>query len=304
MTRFRSIFPLLSVALAVGLWAAPAQAQGVEPGNQVQALVNELRAELDRAEKDRLADPWFVRDMRQILDRYDFPWQVRILHDDFSGQGPGPDQPWRVTAGEFLIDWRHGLRSVIEPPRQTQTQSQQQDPTAALVGALLQQALTGDQGSQQTTTSQEPTYAAMIAPVRISNAFAIEIELSSRPVSGVSSGRFEFGPYQGEGANAGYRLAYSPGAPAGSPSLELLRVSTRGTTSTLEFHDQPLNLQDGQPHTLTWTRDRAGAMVVKLDGQVLMETTDRSYRDAFDGLAMVNGGGDYAFRRVTIDGTG
>jgi hypothetical protein len=45
-------------------------------------------------------------------------------------------------------------------------------------------------------------------------------------------------------------------------------------------------------------------MVVKLDGQVLMETTDRSYRDPFDGLAVVNSGGDYAFRRVTIDGTG
>ncbi len=302
MTWFRSIFPPLSVVLVAGLWAAPAQAQGVEPGNQVQTLVNELRAELDRAEKDRLADPWFLRDLRQILDRYDFPWQVRILHDDFSGQGPGPDGPWRVTAGEFLIDWRHGLRTVIKPPRQTQSQ-QQSDPTAALIGALLQQALTGEQGGQQ-TTSQEPTYAAMIAPARISNAFAIEIELSSRPVDGVSTGRLEFGPYQGEGANAGYRLVYSPGAPAGSPSLELLRVSSRGTTSTLEFYDQPLSLQDGQPHTLTWTRDRAGMMVVKLDGQVLMETTDRSYRDPFDGLAVVNSGGDYAFRRVTIDGTG
>ncbi len=112
MTWFRSIFPPLSVVLVAGLWAAPAQAQGVEPGNQVQTLVNELRAELDRAEKDRLADPWFLRDLRQILDRYDLPWQVRILHDDFSGQGPGPDAPWRVTAGEFLIDWRHGLRTV------------------------------------------------------------------------------------------------------------------------------------------------------------------------------------------------
>ena len=92
--------------------------------------------------------------------------------------------------------------------------------------------------------------------------------------------------------------------PAGSPSLELLRVSSRGTTATLEFYDQPVNLQDGQPHTLIWTRDRAGTMVVKLDGQVLMQTTDRGYQDPFDGLAVVNSGGDYAFRRVTIDGTG
>lgn len=291
--------------LAAGSWPAAGLAQEAESGNQLQALVDELRAELNRAERERLADPWLLRDLRQILDRYDFPWQARILYDDFSGRGPGPDAPWRVTAGEYLIDWRYGLRSVIEPPRQTRTgQVQEQDPVGALVGTLLQQALGGKQTGQQSSATQQATYAAMIAPVRISNAFAIEMELSSRPVGGVAEGRFEIGPYQGEAANAGYRLAVSPGAQPGSPSLELLRVSPRGTVSTLEFYDEPINLQDGQAHTLTWTRDRAGLMVVRLDGQELFETADRGYRESFDGLAVVNSGGDFALRRVTVDGTG
>ena len=256
----KTLRPLIALfALVVAAASAPAPATAQESADPIQGLVSELRSELDRAEKERLIDPWFLRDLRRLLDSYDWPWQNRILSDEFSGRGPGPDAPWQVTAGEFLIDWRYGLRSVITPPPQAQTQSGQ-DPAQTLIGALLQQALTGQQGSQQTATTAEPTFAAMIAPVPISNAFAIEIELSSRSVSG-SQGRFEFGPYQGSAANAGYRLAYTPGAPAGSPSLVLLRVSSRGTVSTLEFHDQPLNLQDGQGHVITWTRDRGGNMM-------------------------------------------
>ncbi len=94
----------------------------------------------------------------------------------------------------------------------------------------------------------------------------------------------------------------APGAGDGAPSLELLRVTSRGA-STLDFYDKPLNLHDGQEHVLTWTRDRAGAMSILLDGQELMQATDRGFRDPFDGLAVVNSGGDYALRRVVIDGT-
>jgi hypothetical protein len=44
-------------------------------------------------------------------------------------------------------------------------------------------------------------------------------------------------------------------------------------------------------------------MAVILDGQELFQVTDRSFRDPFDGFAAINSGGDYAFRRITIDGT-
>ncbi len=298
MKSLRMIMALFALAAGAALLPAPAAAQGSpESGDDLQALVRDLRGELDRAEKERLADPWFIRDVRKLLDRYDFPWQTRLLSDDFSGPGPGPDSPWRVTAGEFLIDWRHGLRSVITPAAQRQA-ARQQASTRDLIGTLLQQAIIG----QPAAAPQDPEFAAMLAPVRISNAFAIEIALSTRAVGGSTEGRFEFGPYQGAAADAGYRLAYAPGAGAGAPSLELLRVTSRGA-STLEFYDKPLNLHDGQEHVLTWTRDRAGAMSILLDGQELMQATDRGFRDPFDGLAIVNGGGDYALRSITIDGT-
>ena len=44
-------------------------------------------------------------------------------------------------------------------------------------------------------------------------------------------------------------------------------------------------------------------MVIKIDGAQVMEVTDRGFRDPFDGIAVVNGGGDYALRSITIDGT-
>ena len=57
-------------------------------------------------------------------------------------------------------------------------------------------------------------------------------------------------------------------------------------------------------HTFVWTRDRRGAMKVILDGQALLETIDRRFVDPFDGFMIVNKGGDCAFRRIQIDGTG
>ena len=173
----------------------------------------------------------------------------------------------------------------------------------ALLGTLLQQSLGGQQtGTQAGTETGNPGYAAVKAPVAISNAFAIELELTSRALPGLVDGRFEFGPYQGAQASAGYRLVYTSNPSPGTPGWELLRLSSRGS-STLELHDQPLKLEDQQPHTLVWTRDTAGAMVVSVDGTQLFQVTDRSFRDPFAGFALINSGGDYALRRITIDGT-
>lgn len=283
------------------LFAATCFPSTASPG-EVQTLVDEIRAELDRAEQERLADPWFLRDLRGILDRYDRPWQSRLLDDDFSGQGPGPDAPWKVTAGEFLIDWNRGLRSVVKPARQ-RGQSGSDHAVEQIVGAILNQALGGGQ-SGQSAASQEPGFAAMIAPLALPNAFSLEVELSSRTVDGVRGGRFELGPYQGADAKAGYRLVYTPGTADGGKSLELLRLSPSGAVTTLDFYDRPVDLEDDETHRLAWTRDETGLMVVRLDGETLMQITDRGFRDAFDGLAVVNGGGDFALRRVVLDGAG
>ena len=62
-------------------------------------------------------------------------------------------------------------------------------------------------------------------------------------------------------------------------------------------------MADGQSHIIEWTRDTGGVMTVSVDGAQVMSVADRRFRDAFDGFAVVNSGGDYALRSITIDGT-
>ncbi len=315
MTIQRSVIACLALAaIAVGATtlSGPAAAQPAPAGGdqQLEKLIKELRNELKRGESDRLIDPWYLRDLRKVLRRYENPWGKRLFSDNFSGRGPQPDPPWQVTAGEFLIDWRYGLRTVVEPPpparQQQQTGSSGKDQVGQLFGQLLQQALQGQEGGQvaEQPPPADPGFAAVIAPVKVTNAFAIRVELTSRMVQGSAEPRFEFGPYQGADASAGYRLAYRPGATGRTPSLELLRLSSRGGTSTIELYDQPLELEDGKDHVIEWTRNRSGHMVVRVDGTEVMNVTDRSFRDAFDGVALVNSGGDYALKSITIDGPG
>lgn len=279
-----------------------------EQEDRTGALVEELNTLLEKGEKERLIDPWFLRDLRNVLGKYDRPWSEILLQDDFSARGPQPDPPWQVTAGEFLIDWRHGLRSVIQKgtggqsTQSNSTGSDEKDLGKALLGALLQGALQGNQsGSQNSGTQQQSasqaSFAAVQAPLAISNAFSIEMTFSLRPISNGTEEGFEFGPYQGANASSGYRLSYV----SADRSLQLLKVSSRGV-QTIDVARLSNGLTDEQSHRLTWTRDRDGVMAVQLDDQDAMAVTDRSFREAFDGFAILNRGGDLAIRDVTVTG--
>ena len=131
----------------------------------------------------------------------------------------------------------------------------------------------------------------------MTNAFAMEVEFSSW----AAQGRLEIGPYQGVprgGDRApGYTLAYTPGG-----GLELLRVSQRGTPA-IDRAQVPVNLEDKKFHQLEWTRRMDGAMRIAIDGREILAATDMGFQGDFDGLRMVNRGGDYIFKRFTVYGT-
>lgn len=282
-----------------------------------QQLVDDINKQIVHAEKQRLADPWFLRELRQIIAKYDFPWRKKILFNDFSGaKGPQAPKPWRVEAGEFLVDWRSGLRSVVERgkpaapaanPRQGQRDAgAKQDLGTMLLGALLEQTLGGGKAQQRAPAPAKKAppaaakVAAIVAPVAISNAFSVELIMSSRTIPG--DGLFAFGPYQKGGDSPGYRLVYRPNVGPGQVSLELVRHGSRGAKSVLELYTEPLKLEDGKHHTLLWTRDPGGSMQVSVDGRAVIQVVDRSFRDPFSGFVLFNGGGDYSVRQIKIDG--
>ena len=263
----------------------------------MQKLLDEFNTLIDQAEKARAADPLFLRDLRDLMRGYHRPWQKLVLEDNF-GDGDFTANPaWTVTSGRYWVERNWGLRSTVTaaaavPKEEPRRKTSGRDAAISILGNILNQAL-GEQGQGGSSpASAEPDFAAIHSPVPISNAFAIEVEMSSWK----DQGRLELGTYQGSDRNTGYRLAYTPGGP-----LELLRVSARGA-ATIESSRQVVALEDKKTHLIAWTRGVDGAMKVTLDGKDVLAVTARGLCDPFDGFMIVNRGGDYIVKRATIYG--
>lgn len=110
----------------------------------------------------------------------------------------------RMLRTTLAVDWRYGLRSVLEPKRepepqavqaqgsqQTQAPSDSDDIGRALLGVLLQGALGSKQSSSAPQQPAAPGAAEAAAPdnaiveagVPIMNAFALEIDMTARSLS-------------------------------------------------------------------------------------------------------------------------
>ena len=275
-------------------WAGAQTSVSADRG-RLQGFVDRLNALIDEGEKARAADPRFLRDLRGLARGYDRPWRRLVLADDFRDGDFTADPAWTVTAGRYWVEGGWGLRSKVDPAA---TQPQQQgklsgrDTALAILGTILGQVAGQGEGGGSPAAGVAAA-AAIHNGVRITNAFAIEIELSSW----LGRGRLEFGPYRGAQRGSGYRLAYTPGG-----ALELLRVSPWGS-SVIERVAGPVILEDKKAHRIEWTRRPDGAMTVSLDGKALFTAVDRGVTGPFDGFVMVNRGGDYILRRLAVYGT-
>jgi hypothetical protein len=292
-------FRTLCFVTVFGLGIGGAMAQDTKyqpwPGDDggsgdVDTLVRDLEQLIDQAEKDRAADPQFLDDLRGVLAGYQNPWSERLLYDDFRDGNYTGNPKWTVSSGAFKVDTKGnniGLRSTIVAPGTSTTQSTGNVATDIL-GAIL-----SSQNSQQSTSTD--AYAAIYTPVKVSNAFATRLEF----VSGERRGRLDFGPYQGPSGSVAYRVAYLPGQ--SKDSLRLIRITSKGAVA-IGTYKGALNLEDNRRHVIEWTRDRNGVMSVLVDGQELITATDRTITKPFDGLMLINSGGTYYVRSVTLDG--
>jgi len=163
-----------------------------------------------------------------------------------------------------------------------------------LIGSILGQ-LTGQQAQQKPQQnkiqSRPPRLASRVA---IPNNFSLELQFGS---SSPDAGQFVVGVFQGK-RRLGYRLAYNPRS---NQPIEPVRRGKRGVVIIDATHGR-LKLEDGKLHKLQLSRDQHGEMTVRVDGKVLIRTVDRAFRGAFDGVLMVNRGGDYTIRSIRVDG--
>ena len=302
-----------------------------ENGEALEALARELEALIDDAEKARAADPRFLQDLRDMIAAHVAEAEPReaLIRDDFSDGDYTDDPSWEVVSGEFSVDDRLGLRTTIplsgadtktmrlslDTILDAETIMETKDELLDKGGELLDKGkntvddlLSGektfgdllggddDEEAKEDTGPDGPEPAMIVLEADIPNAFALEVEM----MSGVAhrDAQFEIDLFQGRGGANGYRLSYMAGD---DPGLLLSRFSRRGA-EVIGEHDDELALEDGQSHTLALVREGDGTMTATVDGAELIRVKSSKLDDPFDGVSLVNGGGDYAIRSIAVYG--
>ncbi len=278
--------------------APPQAAPGAN--DTVERILGELGKLIDEAERARAADPRFIADLRDLARRYAWPWRRRVAFDDFTDGNISSGPSWRIVSGDFLVSAERGLHTRYVPaasqpaPSSQQSTQDDRDVGKALLRGLLQQMVKPRRQEPAQPASAPAGPSEIGLPAAIPNAFAVQLTLGSATTG---DGRLEFGVAQGGGA-LGYRLAYNSGA---RRSFELLRVGSRGS-AVIDSVRPNAGIEDGRLHTVLLTRDAAGELAVSIDGKEVMRITDRGFRDPFDAFVLVNRGGEYTIRSVTIYG--
>ena len=283
----------------VPVFFAQAQVDRMPAGeSRTLELVDQLKDVIQKAEKSRPSDPGLIQQLRDLVRRYDWPWRVALLYDDFRDGDYTANPSWVVDKGDFRVS-QFGLGTVFTQPASPTRGSSEprgEKSTVEIIGGIL-----GGMTRREEAAAPQPPLspaATISTALRISNAFAVKLQMTSRgkPVDGA---QLEFGPYRGRERNQGYRLVYTPGS---KPAFALNRIAP-GRSSTIEVYDQLLSLEDGRSHNIEWRRGTDGEMVVLLDDKEIIRTVDRASEESFDGFTVINGGGDYAFSQIAIFGT-
>jgi hypothetical protein len=270
-------------------WAGATQSQANQTGDQkLNSLVTDLNALIKKAESANAADPTFIADLKKLAAKYPVTGakpstagQV-FLYDNFSDGNYTANPVWKVSAGSWKVDTKGatvGLNSTIG--QSTSNKVTGNDVLKAILGVQEQQA-------------PQSTYASIYTAAPISNTFKMTVKLTSFN----KNGPINIGPYQGASASSGYRLVYHPGKDTG---FVLQRIVGNQVTQVGSYND-PINLEDGKVHELTWQREATGKMRVYLDGQQLIIATDTQITGNFDGWLNVNQGGAYWIREIKVVG--
>lgn len=286
------------------VFSAKAQVDRMPAGEKrTLELVDQLKDVIQKADKSR-TDPALIQQLRDLVRRYDWPWRVALLYDDFRDGDYAANPSWVVNRGDFRVS-QFGLGTVFTPPASPTPgapEKRGEKSAVEMLGGLLGGMTGRGEGTterrEDVTPAPLPSAAEISTALRISNAFAVKLQMTSRGKPADAS-RLEFGPYQGRERNQGYRLVYTPGT---KPAFALHRIAP-GRSSVIEVYDQSVNLEDGRSHSLEWRRGTDGEMVVLLDDKEIIRTVDRASEESFEGFTVVNGGGDYAFSQIAIFGT-
>ncbi len=102
---------------------------------RMRKFLKELRSLIRDARQARAADPRFLGDLRQLVQRYD-RWRLRrVLYDNFSDGNLSYNPTWRASGSGIRVSSYNGLRMHYEPHRNVQSnRDNRRDSRDALIG--------------------------------------------------------------------------------------------------------------------------------------------------------------------------
>lgn len=203
-----------------------------------------------------------------------------VLADNFDDGDFTSSPAWQVRSGEFSVA-EGKLSSRIDPDEKGS-------------GQLGSELLKGVIGGALGIPLGQPNLAVIQTPAQISNTFRLSVMLSG----GGEDATFGFGPYAGNQLAPVYRLESNLKE---ARPFRLVSVTADGQQSVIATAAPGVNLHDGGMHTVVWERDAEGRMTVTLDDQVVIEARDASHASGFNGVTLVNAGGEWHVDRVEVE---
>ncbi|WP_343717159.1 hypothetical protein [Inquilinus sp.] len=299
MKPVRALLPVLAAALlsTTMLAAAPATAQTNQrystwqppQSDQTKAVLDELSRMISQAERDRAASPDFIADLKGLVQRHSaatVPAEPPVPAQP-PAAAPAPAEPPAAAPAPAAPASLAGTRVFSDD-------FSDGNYTANPAWTSLQGTWTVDKNGLHSDTKaangQQGGVAAISLQQGLKNTFGLDFALADL----ANQGQFEIRVFQGTSKDSGYRLVYLP---SNSPVFALYRAGRSGITQVAQTTNTA-PLRRGDRTRLTWTRDAAGRMVVALDGKTIIEASDNGFRDGWNGVMLVNFGGDFAVRSV------
>lgn len=293
MKPVRALLPVLAAALlsSTALAQSTQRYAPWQPAQQDQtkALLDDLSRMVNQAERDRAASPDFIADLKGLVDRYSasvappaaaapVPAQPpTAAQPPVAAPVPAPAQPASLAGTRvFSDDFNDGNYTA--------------NPAWTSLQGTWSVDKSGLHSDTKAANGQQGGVAAISLQQGLKNNFGLEFELTDI----ANQGQFEIRVFQGQSKDSGYRLVYLP---SNSPVFALYRAGRSGITQVAQTTNTA-PLRRGDRTRLTWTRDAAGRMVVALDGKTIIEASDNGFRDGWNGVMLVNFGGDFALRSV------
>ncbi len=308
MARGKFGFSVLMM-LAVFVAAVPLDCRAKD-NPELQELVDELRSLAEKSREQRAADRWLQQSLEDLVAKFDRPWRRELLFDDFSDGNFSSDPEWTVVSGRFWVDASLGLRSRVQPrkvarpeePAGERSRDSKKDVGGAIFEALLDQALKREEPAQGRSRSEEDAAGKGPARIRlrgeITNAFSLELAFSVHNEPGVE-GHFEVALFQEQAGDYGYVLALRTGE-GGLMDLYRVRRGQRELVNSSRLKADP---GSGERNELVWRQAANGQVEVLMNGEEIMNLSDRAFRDDYRWLELVNQSGEIGVRRVKILGT-